>query len=250
MGGAISIPLLIAYQIIPVEDDRITIPIEEFVMGFSFMPKTPRYIVRHVEQVHKNIKQLSLDASLALNIDSIQSIIGTNRADIRIKGDIDGSNKPPVYKINITLGTDFDVDMHQDSKQSYFRFNTLPDYIAPYFNLSSEDMALFTKQWVSYTLPSPDTPARKELNTYEKETTPEQKERNAKIQAYIENTVLPHASMSEKEVEGEPVYAFRIPFTQEDIEALTRISSGKSKLNFYLPPFVHDYNENALAPLQ
>lgn len=200
IGASISAPFLIAYQIIPIHNESITTPVEEFIMNFSFMPKTPRYILRHIKQTQADVNTFSLNASFDFVTESISPLVGKNNLPIIIQGPVDLTNPDnSLYSWDVSLGKDFNMHMVKDKENQYIRFITIPTSIADYIHLNQDQLGPYMNQWVSYGNKEKKTPSY------------------AAIHSYITQNVLPDIPLVQKKIDGAPIYSFQITLTQERV---------------------------------
>jgi hypothetical protein len=211
-----AIPILIAYQVVPIGNIGLQQEIENRVFQLSFLPKSSSYILRKVQKQNEKIMQFSLDTELEVNMDSLQTITSNNEAKAKIKGVYDRQNMVrPLYYLNIIIDEEFNIDLQQSNKNRYLRINSLPDYAEQYLRIGKEDFSKFTAQWVSLPLlVKPDNPKMAGDLEYN----------NSKdFENYLEKNIFPKAKMENSILEGQPFYKFNVNLTQEEVDEVRQL---------------------------
>ena len=183
-------------------------PIAQLVSRLPFKPKSVKEILDLSYSAHQQVKQATIDLSLASNTETLASLIGSNKLDFRTTGYVDFSILTnPKFSLKILLNTDLDLDLKKSDTNLYFKINHLPATLLAMVGIDPSTLTPILKNWVVYDTAPLQTEARDKLNATESDKpNPLTKTQQKTVTALLTEKVYPELKLSEVTLEGKSNY--------------------------------------------
>lgn len=243
IGGGSASAALIAYDKITLPNTSIQNTIRHVVLGLSFAPKTPRYILEKSALAHANTTSVAIDASVALSTPSLLALTGTNDMDFAFSGFVDYHDKQNIEtKWSAQAGNLFAADVLYGAGNLYFKINTLPEkLIATALQMPEGTLTPFLNTWMSAEGNALPTDARENLdkNTDSLGNTVS----NTTRKLLSDPTLMKKFTLSETQLDGEAVYKL-VPLIDAEFISQYRalFMTGSKSTNFNAQEFLDKFN--------
>jgi len=220
-----SSTLLLAYDKIPLPESQFKNQISELVMSVPFLPKTPKYILNAAISAQKKLTRMSVDFSLAASSkglsSTLNSTMGLNQLDLALKGSLDYTDKKnPLLLLNLPVTKDFNLDLRLKDKISYFKINKFPQNLLSLTGMDKDKITPFFDKWIYYDATPLETEARKNLDNYSNNQSP-QNELTQKTLSYLLNDeILPNIKMSGDKIGNFDTYKMHLTVTKDMLDRI------------------------------
>ena len=210
----------VAYDKVNINNSELQARVSNLVIGLPFMPKTPKYLLQAAAYAHEQVSKHTFDISLAMEGDTLSSMMGTNKVDFQIKGGIDYSDLKNIkFYSNILVTNDLNIDIKKKEKMIYFKINKIPPIIYPFLGVDENKIKPIFDNWIGWDTSSLDTEARRNLNYYVKED----QENNLITQTtdtLLSNKILSDMRLSDDSEDGFAVYKIHLDATSELLDLI------------------------------
>ncbi len=221
LGSGAGLAYAVAYEKIKLDKyPDLQRKVSHFVIGLSFMPKTPKYLLEKSGLKHQDVTKQSFDISVAVDSADLLSELGLSNLDVAAKGAIDYSDPKNVKVIlDASLTKEFNFELKKKDKMLYFKLNKVPSFLFAFFGIKNADLAPVLDKWIAYDTTPLDTEARKEINDNPVDPLSEEfLEDN--FNKYIDDKVLSKMQLSEVTEDSMQMYKITVVADPDLIDEL------------------------------
>lgn len=224
-----------AYGMIGIGSTGLRVSISDIVQGLPLMPKTPLYIFSRSVQAAKQMKQFSLDGSLATGSLGSGGImgIGSQGVDLALKGKVAYANKNNIVSdMNLTM-KDLNIDFRSKENKAYFKINQLPPGIAALVAVVGMPASLvqkFINKWMYVDLQPLQTEVRKMIVVQSNVGDIDEIVNNLETAMRDKQLVLP-TTITDETIDGQATYKMHTTIDKKSIDTIEKVLTKNKRIN-------------------
>ena len=231
-GIVLGTGALIAYEKIPVSNPAIQKRVSDIVFAIPFVPKTPRYILYNFWESREEIKNIEVDASLAIQGIPLPEPYSSWPLEASVQGKVNiRDENNPMTSAVVNLANQIEFEMRLIGPKNYYKLNKLPSTILALIGLSSGsslDPAL--NVWIEDDNTFLNTDARKSLKDQsENEETYIDEKYEDLAMAMLNEDILPVTTMDSEDVDGIDTYKLTAEIGPEEFKSILKKASEAAK---------------------